>query len=105
MTYALAYAVQFASMTALLTHTACNHGKTIWKQFQTSALLGQRKWHRRDTPETRDCPEQTRSGSTQPLLSSTQAVRPIVLSNQDIPLLWYLTVGIISMFTGMFVVE
>lgn len=31
-TYALSYAAQFASLTALITHTACWHGKDMWEQ-------------------------------------------------------------------------
>src|SRR5271155_3489198 len=31
-TYVLSYAVQFASLSALVTHTVCWHGKDIWRQ-------------------------------------------------------------------------
>ena len=35
-TYVLAYAVQFAGLSALVTHTTCWHGKDIWNQSKKS---------------------------------------------------------------------
>ncbi|KAK4218538.1 OPT oligopeptide transporter protein-domain-containing protein [Rhypophila decipiens] len=35
-TYVLSYAVQFAGLASLLTHTACWHGKDIWTQWTKS---------------------------------------------------------------------
>ena len=35
-TYILSYAVQFASLSALVTHTICWHGKDIWQQTKES---------------------------------------------------------------------
>ena len=32
-TYVLSYALQFAALTALLSHTALWHGKDIWRQW------------------------------------------------------------------------
>ncbi|KAL1910174.1 hypothetical protein Sste5344_004086 [Sporothrix stenoceras] len=35
-TYVLSYGVQFAGLASLLTHTACWHGKDIWRQWRLS---------------------------------------------------------------------
>ncbi|KAL9021704.1 MAG: hypothetical protein Q9185_001068 [Variospora sp. 1 TL-2023] len=39
-TYALAYGVQFAGLSALITHTACWYGKEIWQVSQQSVKRG-----------------------------------------------------------------
>ncbi|KAL9008099.1 MAG: hypothetical protein Q9173_006740 [Seirophora scorigena] len=39
-TYALAYGVQFAGLSALVTHTACWYGKEIWQVSQQSVTHG-----------------------------------------------------------------
>ncbi|KAK5010734.1 hypothetical protein LTR39_004657, partial [Cryomyces antarcticus] len=35
-TYVLSYALQFAALAALITHTVCWHGIDIWKQWRRS---------------------------------------------------------------------
>src|ERR1700712_5090754 len=35
-TYVLSYALQFAALSALITHTACWHGRDIWRQWKRS---------------------------------------------------------------------
>jgi hypothetical protein len=35
-TYVLSYGLQFAGLASLLTHTACWHGKDIWRQWTRS---------------------------------------------------------------------
>lgn len=105
-TYALSYAIQFASMTALLTHTACYHGKTVWRQMRSSAAHGRPSWSTPKAGHPDDYARMGRSGSTDPLLDrGIDAVSVATTPVSDIPLIWYLVVGVISMFTGMFVVE
>lgn len=103
MTYALSYSVQFASMTALLTHTICYHWKTIWRQMQTSLAESRMQWgHGR----SRGSQGPGSTNSDQPLLdhdghNSSHRKQKY----REVPFTWYLTTGLTTVFIGMFVVE
>lgn len=118
-TYVLSYALQFASLTALLSHTGLWHGKDIWRQ-------GLRSW-----AEIR----KEKSNDYEPLVNSTENVSPtsptilrvrssttsepemedlltaqdvhnrLMSRYDDVPIAWYILTGVSMAAVGMFVVE
>ena len=117
-TYVLSYALQFASLTALLTHTICWHGQDISKQTRES--------FRTPSPSLQTDYQPLSARSTDALLGNqqenvskdrnTQHRTPDATVYQDVhnrlmkryldvPASWYLITGISMLATGMFVVE
>jgi hypothetical protein len=115
-TYVLSYAMQFASLTALLSHTICWHGPDIVRQtkesmrtptaelaspFQvvnarsTDALLGHS-----DVDHSLRKTESAASGT-----AYTDVHNRLMERYNDVPVSWYLTTGVTMLATGMFVVE
>lgn len=103
MTYTLSYAIQFASMTALITHTFLYHGKTILRQskesFRRSRDQGE---NRRLSKDQALSPGLT---SNAPLLGHEPDPALEVDKYPQVPFFWYLGTGLVTVFIAMFVVE
>lgn len=117
-TYVLSYALQFAALTALISHTLVWHGKDIWRQWR-------RSWaeiRRTQGPEYEPLPDSA-VGNGRP--SSPSGYRPSTTSEpelenllnvedvhnrlmrhyEDVPILWYILTGVSMAAIGVFVVE
>ena len=117
-TYMLSYAVQFASLTALITHTSCWYGKDILAQTKESLL-------RRSGKTTPDQYEPVRSEDPSvashgpsstfvdatPVMDAETSLRGTDVHNRlmehydDVPSWWYALTGILMLAIGIFVVE
>jgi len=115
-TYVLSYALQFASLTALLTHTCLWHGKDILQQTLDSFCSG--------PYSSQDFYQPSSARSTDALLgnSNRDASRKAGPASQrsspyydihnrlcdrypDVPASWYLATGLTMLIVGMFLVE
>ncbi|KAL9098443.1 MAG: hypothetical protein Q9163_005895 [Psora crenata] len=112
-TYVLSYGVQFASLTALVTHTVCWHGSDIWQQSK--------KAFRKDSHQNKIKYKPLHSASTKPSKgrgSNTFQERGVGVSMgeedvhnrlmrryQDAPASWYLLTFISMLAIGIFLVE
>ena len=117
-TYVLSYAVQFASLTALVTHTICWHGKDIWQQTKES--LG--SWSEKQQGEYQPLAQTSISTMNGTPATSTQ-IRPgqepelgssmsggdvhnrLMQRYEDAPISWYLVTFCTMLGVGVFVVE
>jgi OPT family small oligopeptide transporter len=116
-TYVLSYGVQFAGLSALLTHTACWHGKDIWtswkRALEEAREDGQAKYE--PVADSPGSPPRQSTDSTGRRMSSASHVDGII-SREDIhsklmkrykdaPLSWYLITFLSMTAIGIFVVE
>lgn len=115
-TYVLSYALQFAALTALLSHTACWHGKDILRQWKASwkEIKGQS-----EQPGYQQIPQEDRSlrhkkstrsmTASMPDLDNMMGVEDVhnrlMRRYKDAPMSWYLFTGVAMTAIGMFVVE
>ncbi|KAI9881639.1 MAG: hypothetical protein M1830_000204 [Pleopsidium flavum] len=119
-TYVLAYAVQFAGLSALVTHTACWHGKDIWKQSKRSLNEQQGSTKAEYTPvaSASGMPlgaETTQSRSNEARQESADGPDTsmggedvhcrLMRKYEDAPMSWYLCTFIVMLAIGIFVVE
>lgn len=116
-TYVLSYALQFAALSALISHTACWHGKDIVRQWK-------RSW--REIRATRDHDiaarepllRTSRAGPARRTLSGTfsepglddlmtteDVHNRLMRRYEDVPISWYILTGVLMTAIGMFVVE
>ncbi|KAL9025471.1 MAG: hypothetical protein Q9196_005713 [Gyalolechia fulgens] len=118
-TYALAYGVQFAGLSALVTHTACWYGPEIWQVSEKSIKPQARddgasynpinaRYRRQNTESPPAHLE--RSASTVELGIDTSMQAEDVHSRlmrhyQDVPVSWYLATFFAMLAIGIFVVE
>jgi OPT family small oligopeptide transporter len=106
-TYVLSYGVQFASLSALVTHTACWHGKDIWKQSRKAM----QERNEMDKPaDYRSIPGRktraTRQADTENMMSGGDDVHTRLMSRYpDAPMSWYLITFVVMLGIGIFVVE
>lgn len=123
-TYVLSYGVQFAGLAALLTHTACWHGKDIvtqWKRSLQEAkeepqavyqpLSDQPDDHPNETARTHSL-RQTRSMSMsksdsglENLMNREDVHNRLMKRYKDAPMKWYLITFVTMLMVGIFVVE
>ncbi|XP_014556184.1 hypothetical protein COCVIDRAFT_100543 [Bipolaris victoriae FI3] len=119
-TYVLSYALQFAGLTALLSHTGLWYGKDIWRQWRRS-WAEIRKESAADyqplttSSEDNACPAspagflQRPSPNSEPdvedLLSAEDVHNRLMRRYEDVPISWYLFTGVSMAAVGMFVVE
>lgn len=117
-TYALSYGVQFAGLSALITHTIAWHGKEIWQQTVKSFSedqAGQPEYQPVNTEESRSS-SQTRvtsikstSTTNEPkvdgLMGGTDVHNRLMQRYEDAPLAWYLATFLAMLAVGIFVVE
>jgi len=117
-TYVLSYALQFAALTALISHTALWHGKAILRQWSRSWAEIRKKQESdyeplQDSVENTDDPTSPRvyraSTTSEPeledLLSTEDVHNRLMRRYPDVPLLWYLLTGVSMTAIGIFVVE
>lgn len=101
-TYVLSYGLQFAALASLLSHTACWHGKDIWKQWQRSLKEAEGESKTTYTP----VPGLQRSDShVEELFSQEDVHNRLMKRYKDAPMNWYLATFVSMTAVGMFVVE
>lgn len=117
-TYVLSYALQFASLTALVTHTAVWHGKDIVKQWKYSWAEIRGRPYAAYEPLQDGSAENGRAGFTrthrlsttsepelEDLLTTEDVHNRLMRRYEDVPILWYLLTGVSMGAIGVFVVE
>ena len=118
-TYVLSYAVQFAGLAALLTHTVCWHGQDIWTQWRKSLeeATEESKTTYQPVSNLDDQPPGgtrrrkgrhyvPRSSITMETLMSREDVHNRLMRRyQDAPITWYLITFVSMTAIGIFVVE
>lgn len=118
-TYVLSYAVQFAGLSALLTHTACWHGKDIWRQWSLSLKEAKEDSKPAYQPinsssEDLDQNPNSRNGSVHlnrvasgldSLMSREDVHNRLMKKYKDAPMTWYLLTFVSMLMIGIFVVE
>ncbi|KAH7400729.1 OPT oligopeptide transporter protein-domain-containing protein [Phaeosphaeria sp. MPI-PUGE-AT-0046c] len=119
-TYVLSYALQFAALTALLSHTGLWHGKDIWRQWRRSwaeirkeaAAEYQPLRNEAQEPDLPASPtlHRVRSSTTsepemEDLLTAQDVHNRLMQKYDDVPIFWYILTGVIMAAVGMFVVE
>ncbi|KAK8430960.1 OPT family small oligopeptide transporter [Phyllosticta citricarpa] len=114
-TYVLSYALQFAALTALLSHTACWHGKDILRQWKASwkEIKGQTDSQYRPIPQEERPLRHARSTrsmtASMPDLDNMMGLEDVhnrlMRRYKDAPMSWYLFTGAAMTAIGMFVVE
>lgn len=116
-TYVLSYALQFAALTALISHTALWHGKDIVMQWRRSWAEIRRKPSAdyEPLPATDGIvrpasPRMYRSSTTsepelEDLLNQEDVHNRLMRRYEDVPIAWYLLTGLSMTAIGIFVVE
>lgn len=119
-TYILSYGVQFAGLSALITHTACWHGREIWQQtvgssFNENIDSKSTRYHILDRgTDSRDSSRQAnRRSSTSPLtepkhdglMGGEDVHNRLMKHYEDAPLYWYLVTFVTMLAIGIFIVE
>lgn len=115
-TYVLSYAVQFASLTALVTHTLCWHGQDVWQQTKRSLVKGaeERKTEYQPVRSGVNSGKPTRSShstrsTTEPEYSASMSGEDVhcrlMQHYEDAPISWYLATFVAMLAIGIFVVE
>ena len=115
-TYVLSYGVQFASLSALVTHTLCWHGPDIWQQSKKSLVEGageSRVEYQRlgSGITTAKSTASTHSGHsiTEPDFSASMSGEDVhcrlMQRYEDAPISWYLATFVAMLAIGIFVVE
>ncbi|KAE9980274.1 hypothetical protein EG327_006661 [Venturia inaequalis] len=117
-TYVLSYALQFAAVSALISHTACWHGRDIWQHWRSSwkeiknekpiyeplaaNLPGEPLKHRVSA-------QSDRSHMSEPgldhLMTGEDVHNRLMRGYEDVPMMWYLLTGLGMLAIGIFVVE
>lgn len=116
-TYVLSYALQFAALTALISHTALWHGKDILRQWRRSyaEIRRQKTTEYEPLPVSADAnraasPRGYRaSTSSEPdlehLLTAEDVHNRLMRRYDDVPISWYILTGLSMTAIGIFVVE
>jgi OPT family small oligopeptide transporter len=116
-TYVLSYALQFAALTALISHTALWHGKDIVRQWRRSYAEIRRAKETDYEPlpangeaNGASSPRAYRaSTSSEPdlehLLTAEDVHNRLMRRYDDVPLSWYIITGLSMTAIGIFVVE
>ena len=106
-TYVLSYGLQFAALASLLTHTACWHGKDIWRQWSRSLKEVGGETKTAYTPlNAVDGGRLRRSDSNMENIISQEDVHNRLMKRyKDAPMSWYLVTFVSMTAVGMFVVE
>ena len=117
-TYVLSYALQFAGICSLVTHTVCWHGKDIWRSWrkslqeiepkgesayneipqfdsQSERVAQGRRMHRRKSMQN----------GTDDLLASEDVHARLMRRYKSVPIYWYALTGVLTSVIGIFIVE
>lgn len=118
-TYALSYGVQFASLSALITHTVCWHGREIWQQTMKSFINEKNE----SISEDQSIHSGVRGVGSGTQYATLRSKSPMVearfdglLGGRDVhnrlmeryddaPLSWYFGTFVVMLVIGIFVVE
>ena len=118
-TYVLSYGVQFASLSALVTHTACWHGRDILRESKRSLRHPKQdsktEYSSLSSRSCHNSVDETMSAASggEPLLEP-DATAPIGAEDvhwrlmkhyEDAPIMWYLATFLVMLAMGVFVVE
>ena len=118
-TYVLSYAVQFASLSALVTHTVCWHGSDIWQQSKKSLAEDRGEGKSEYQPVDQGIISQSSNGSQRSSRTGTSVEEPesvvsmggedvhsrLMRNYEDAPMSWYLATFVAMLAIGIFVVE
>ncbi|KAF1982310.1 OPT-domain-containing protein [Aulographum hederae CBS 113979] len=120
-TYVLSYALQFAALAALITHTACWHGRDIWRQWNSSVVEIRNQGKTAYQPvagEDDDGANLQRTSTLRSRMSTEDSAPPLenlmgtedvhnrlMRRYNDVPMTWYLLTGLSMTAVGIFVVE
>ncbi|KAL5889211.1 hypothetical protein ACKVWC_004453 [Pyricularia oryzae] len=120
-TYVLSYGVQFAGLAALLTHTACWHGRDIWTQWTKSLQEARQEgkvatyqpvatssddYGRSNTNGAQARREaSTSSAFFEDIMSREDVHNRLMKRYKDAPMHWYLMTFVSMTAIGIFVVE
>lgn len=119
-TYVLSYGVQFAGLTALLTHTACWYGKDIITQWKRSVQEAKEEPKASYQPLPVESDERSRRTSRDRGLRQRRSMSNSGLDGlmgredvhnrlmkryKDAPMTWYLITFVTMLMVGIFVVE
>tara|TARA_R110002003_G_scaffold44_15_gene3370 strand:- start:10750 stop:12186 length:1437 start_codon:yes stop_codon:yes gene_type:complete len=119
-TYVLSYALQFAALTALLSHTGLWHGKDIWRQWRRSWAEIRKEAATDYQPLANSNGGNGRSASPamyrvrssttsepemEDLLNAQDVHNRLMQRYDDVPIFWYILTGVSMAAVGMFVVE
>lgn len=117
-TYVLSYALQFAGISALVTHTACWHGRDIWTQSKKALeerseklgdlgyrpLNGQTEDAPIDEPDETPPPQVGQAG-LENMMAGEDVHSRLMKSYSDAPMTWYLLIFVIMLAISIFVVD
>ena len=115
-TYVLSYGVQFASLSALVTHTLCWHGKDIWQLSKKSLAEGAGESKDEYQPVNSGVTSMKPAASTHSGQSTAELDFSATLIGEDVhcrlmrhyddaPISWYLATFVTMLAIGIFVVE
>lgn len=112
-TYVLSYALQFAALSALITHTACWHGRDIWMQWKQSLNeIRSEKGSYQPLASSSDGLTRRSTGRTdmsepglENLMGGEDVHNRLMKRYEDVSMLWYLLTGASMLAIGIFVVE
>ena len=114
--YFLSYAVQFAGLTALVTHTLCWYGRDMWDQskeaFRATKKSSANGYHPLPQSNSMDETPETSSVGKSPARSSQRERKVgsdihnrLMDKYQDVPISWYIATFAVMLAIGLFVVE
>lgn len=118
-TYVLSYGVQFASLSALITHTVCWHGSDIWQQSRQSLAenrsQGKSEYQaveqsiKRSSTQTPERSTNTGASTAEPESTASMTGEDVhcrlMRRYEDAPITWYLATFVAMLAIGIFVVE
>ena len=116
-TYVLSYTAQFASLSALVAHTICWHGKDIWQQTKLSFVEPkedqiasyQPLWQGNSDNKGASSGAFTGNSSNDPdhevSMAHTDVHSRLMKRYDDVPAAWYALTFISMLAIGIFVVE
>lgn len=118
-TYVLSYGVQFASLSALVTHTACWHGSDIWQQSRQSLAEDRDESKSEYQPVDQGIKRSSTQMSERSTQTSASTAGPNSMGSttgedihcrlmkhyEDAPMMWYLATFVAMLAIGIFVVE
>lgn len=103
-TYVLSYAVQFAALAALVSHTTCWHGKDIIRQSKEAFREREEKLEATGyVPVAQSDFHPGRCASARK--SGYDVHNRLMARYPDVPMIWYLITFVMMLGVGMFVVE
>ncbi|OCT51760.1 Glutathione transporter [Cladophialophora carrionii] len=109
-TYVLSYGVQFAALSALITHTTCWHGRDIWRQSQQAFQERQEKnnlgYQAIPSSNGQNGHDEIHRVDSQTIKAGGEDVHNRLMRRyQDVPMMWYALTFVTMLAVGIFVVE